>query len=69
MQTGIVDTLTYNTSRRSAGLRFAAASHGAEVDPDVEVFKRRVLAIRRARVVGRDNKRLVDEILQQHLEK
>ena len=43
LQTNIVDTLTFTTSRRSVDLTFAAAAQGKEVDPDIEIFTCRVL--------------------------
>ena len=42
-QTVIVDTLTFTTTRRSVDLTFAVAPHGIELDPDVAIFKNRVL--------------------------
>ena len=48
LQTAIVDTLTLTTTRRSADLTLTVASHGTEVDPDVNIFRNRVLGTRRA---------------------
>ena len=62
-QTRIVDTLTSTTARNSVDLTFAAASYGTDVDPDVAIFMNRVLGLRRARVIGNDNKEMVDEIM------
>ena len=56
LQTKIVDTLTFTTTRRSADLTFAVAARGMEVDPDIAIFKNRVLGMRRARVVCEENK-------------
>ena len=66
LQTTIVDTLTYNTSRRSVDLTFAAASHGNEVDPDVAIFKNRVLGLRRAKAMGGENERIIESIMEQY---
>ena len=46
LQTRIVDTLTFTTTRRSVDRIFAAASHGTDVDLDVVIFKNRVLRVR-----------------------
>ena len=43
LQSAIVDTLTITTTRRSVDLTFAVASQGTDVDPDVVIFKHRVL--------------------------
>ena len=64
MQTAIVDTLTLTTSRRSVDLTFAVASHGTDVDPDVAIFKNRVLGVRRARITVEANANIVDEIME-----
>ena len=63
LQTNIVDTLTYTTTRRSADLTFAVAAHGTEVDPDIAIFKNRVLGMRRARVICEENRKMVDQIM------
>ena len=52
LQTRIVDTLTFTTSRRPVDLTFATASHGKEVGPDVASFTNRVLGLRRAKGMG-----------------
>ena len=63
-----VDTLTYTTTRRSADLTFAVAANGSEVDPDIAIFKNRVLGMRRARVVCKENKSMIDRIMERYLE-
>ena len=67
LQTAIVDTVTLITKGRSAGLTFAVASHGPDVDPETEIFKTRVLGIRRARAAVKANEELIDDILKQYL--
>ena len=68
LQTKIVDTLTFTTTRRSADLTFAVAADGNELDPDIEIFKKRVLGMRRARVVCEENKKMIDQIMKMYLE-
>ena len=43
----VVDTVAYTTRRRAADLVFAFCSRGEDIDPDVEITVRRVLALRR----------------------
>ena len=47
-RTAVVDTIAFNTKRRSADLTFAFCSKGTDVDPETEVLVRRVMAMRRA---------------------
>jgi hypothetical protein len=68
LQTRIVDTLTFTTTRRSADLTFATAANGKEVDPDVAIFKNRVLGMRRARVICEENRKMIDQIMETYLE-
>ena len=42
------------------------AAHGTEVDPDVNIFKNRVLGIRRAKAIGAENEKLIEEIMEQY---
>ena len=44
----IADLLTYNATRRSVDLTFAIASHGSDLDPDIEIASRRVMRFRRS---------------------
>ena len=39
--------MTYTTVRRSADLVFATTSEGTDLDPDINIFVRRVAAARR----------------------
>ena len=44
-------SMTYSTTRRSSGLTFAMCSRGSDIDPDIEVVRRRVVGFRRAMVI------------------
>ena len=45
MRSAIVSCLTFTTVRRSTDFTFATASRGRDVDPDVEIVNRRVVAL------------------------
>ena len=50
MRSSFVDCLTNTTTRRSTDLTFATCSGKVDLDPDIEVVVRRVMAMRRASV-------------------
>ena len=61
--------LTYNTSRRSTDLTFAMCSRGGDLDPDIEVVRRRVAGFRRAMVVQDKAENMVKDIIKCYAEK
>ena len=54
--------MTYTTVRRSADLVFAMASEGSDLDPDINIFVRRVAAARRYLTKNPANQALMEEI-------
>ena len=65
----IANALTYTTKRRSVDLTFAIASGKTDLDPDVEVYARRVVLMRRVIGGDKDMKRMADEIMQEYARK
>ena len=47
LRSSFADVLTYTTARRSADFTFSVVSGKTDLDPDVEIFVRRVTAMRR----------------------
>ena len=47
LRSSFLRCMTYTTVRRSADLVFAMASEGSDLDPDINIFVRRVAAARR----------------------
>ena len=47
LRTAVTRTLTYTTDQRSSDLTFATASHGPDLDPEMSIFARRAMAVRR----------------------
>ena len=64
LQAAIVDTITFTTGRRSSDLTLSVATNGVEVDPDVIIFKNRVLGMRRAKALGKENEELIENIME-----
>ena len=64
LQVAIVDTITFTTERRSADLTLSVATNEVEVDPDVIIFQNRVLGMRRAKALGRENEGLIESIME-----
>ena len=46
-RTSITKTLAYTTEQRSADLTFATCSFGPDLDPDIHIFTKRAVALRR----------------------
>lgn len=65
----VVHAATYTTNRRSTDLTFAVTSNGSGMDPEVEVYVRRVNGFRRALVTDSGNKEMIEEILLEHPQK
>ena len=59
----VVNAATYTTKRRSTDLTFAVASNGNDIDPEVEVYVRRIIGLRRALVLDSGDKDMIEEIL------
>ena len=68
LQTRIVDTLTFTTTRRAVDLTLAVASHGTDGDPDGTIFKNRVVSCRRAQVISKENESMMEEIVERYLQ-
>ena len=54
--------MTYSTTRRSTDLTFAMCSIGNDIDPDVEVVRRRMLGSRRAMVIHEGVEQMIKDI-------
>ena len=59
----VVNAATHTTKRRSTELTSAVASNGSDIDPEVEVYVRRVHGFRRALVTDNGNKEMIEELL------
>ena len=59
-RSGVVNAATYTTKRRSTDLTFAVASNGSDIDPEVEVYVRRVNGLGRAVVTDIGNKEIIE---------
>ena len=56
----VANAATFVTTRRSADLTFATASHGADIDPEVHVYTKRAMGMRRAYHVSGANRKLIE---------
>ena len=64
LRSSYVDLLTVASIRRSVDLTFPVASHGDDVDPDVDIPYRRAVAFRR----GENRKNHTSKLLQENLD-
>ena len=60
----VANAITYVTNRRSSDLTYAVASHGTDIDPEVEVYVRRVNSFKRAIVTSDADRQLINDILE-----
>ena len=68
-RTVTANALSYVLKRRSTDLTFAAASHGTDADPEVQLYVRRAVAFRRAHYTIDSNAKLIKDILEAYEEK
>ena len=61
-RSAIASCLTIATTRRSADFTFVAASLGRDVDPDVGIVNRRVVALRRGMAKCNKQKKMIGDI-------
>ena len=47
LRSSFIRCITHTTSRRSADFAFSVASEGTDLDPNVNIFVRRIAALRR----------------------
>lgn len=62
------NVMTFTTDRGSLDLTCANCSRGSDVDPDVEVVRRRVMGFRRTSVVHREAASMVSDIFNKYCE-
>ena len=62
LRSGFVRCMTYTTVRRSADLVFAMVSEGSDLDPDINIFVRSVVAARRYSTKNTANKETMEEL-------
>ena len=60
----VVNAAAYTTKRRSLDLTYAISSHGADIDPEIEVYVRRVSSFKRAMVTSSGKGKIIDTILE-----
>ena len=65
----VADAAAYTTKRRSLDLTFTTSSHGTDIDPEIEVYVRRVTSFKRAIVISDFNGKMIDTILGIYREK
>jgi hypothetical protein len=66
LRTAVSRTLTFTTEHRSADLTFATASHGPDTDPEISIFARRAMAVRRFFNKSKANAEKVKQIMQEY---
>ena len=60
----VANAVTYVTKRRSLDLTYVVASHGTDMDPEVEIYVRRVNSFKRAMVTSKADRQLIETILE-----
>lgn len=63
LRSAFADGIAYKTSRRSIDLVFSMASHGTDIDPDIEVVTKRCVAFRRLHENNGELAKLSKEIM------
>ena len=58
--------MTYSSMRRSTDLTFAMCSRGNDVDPDMEVVRRRILCFRRAMILHEGAEQMIQDIFNKY---
>jgi len=62
-RTAVANTLAFTTTRTSLDRTSAIASGSKDMDPDIEVFLRRVLAYKRAKVIDAKTGKMMEDIM------